>query len=176
MVHRIPERPVLLNVLNICSGRRKRAFLPTTGYDCVQMVVHSSNETYTMTRKLGESTIRVDQTGTKNETAIYRVKTSRKNYDSTINSFWLSLMGIDEMHTIISNENFKKNILSWKNIYHLFVLSETRVISENSILLSEQLFNNTAILSSLGYLLLGQDFSDADTRESKEVREAKKKH
>lgn len=154
---------------------KKEPFLPTTGYDCVQMVVHSSNETYTMTRKLGESTIRVDQTGTKNETAIYRVKTSRKNYDSTINSFWLSLMGIDEMHTIISSENFKKSILSWKNIYHLFVLSETRVISENSILLSEQLFNNTAILSSLGYLLLGQDFSDADTRESKEVREAKKK-
>ena len=156
-------------------GSSAEPFSEETGYDKVQMIVCSENERYTMTRKFHETTIQVDHTGSKNETTAYNVKTSVKNYEKTINSFWLSLIGIDTQQMINSNTNFRKQILSWKSIYHIVVLSETRIISGKSIIFPESFYNDTAILSSLIYLLSGQSFSDADAVESKEIREAKKK-
>lgn len=56
----------------------------------------------------------------------------------------------------------------------MFMLTETKIISESSIILSDKYTNNTAELSSLIFLLSGRDFAEAEKIESKEIKEAKK--
>lgn len=57
----------------------------------------------------------------------------------------------------------------------MFMLTETKIISESSIILSDKYTNNTAELSSLIFLLSGRDFAEAEKIESKEIKEAKKR-
>ena len=71
------------------------------------------------------------------------------------------------------NQNFKKQILSWRTFCHMFMLTETKIISEYSAVLSGRDTTNTAEIASLIFLLTGKDFAESETRESKEIREAK---
>lgn len=104
----------------------------------------------------------------------YATKASRTNYDKTINSVWLSLIGINDLHLVISNENYKKQILSWRTFSHMFMLTETKIISEYSAILSGRDTSNTAVIASLIFLLSGQDFAETETKDTKEIKEAKK--
>jgi len=56
----------------------------------------------------------------------------------------------------------------------MFMLTETKIISEYSAILSGHNTSNTAVLSSLIFLLSGKDFADLETKDSKEIKEAKK--
>ena len=87
---------------------------------------------------------------------------------------WLSLIGIDEKHFIICNENFKKRVLSWRTFSHMFMLTETKIISESSIILSDKYTNNTAELSSLIFLLSGRDFARQKKLRAKKLKKQKK--
>ena len=87
---------------------------------------------------------------------------------------WLSLIGIDEKHFIICNENFKKRVLSWRTFSHMLMLTETKIISESSIILSDKYTNNTAELSSLIFLLSGRDFARQKKLRAKKLKKQKK--
>lgn len=56
----------------------------------------------------------------------------------------------------------------------MFMLTETKIISENSAILSDRYTNNTAELTSLIFLLSGLDFAESEVKDSKEIKEAKK--
>lgn len=127
-----------------------------------------------MSRKIGENKIEIDSSDSKISSGKYNSRASSINYDKTINSVWLSLIDIDEIHFIISNENFKKKILSWRTFSHMFMLTETKIISENSAILSDRYTNNTAELTSLIFLLSGKDFAESEAKDSKEIKDAKK--
>ena len=146
----------------------------STGYQHVKIIVKTQCGTITMSREIGQNNIEVYSDDKNILSGKYATKASRTNYDKTINAVWLSLIGIDDMHLIISNENFKKQLLSWRIFSHMFVLTETKIISECSSILSGHVTANTAVISSLIFLLTGQDFAETEVKDSKEIKEAKK--
>lgn len=164
----------IVKCIDYIFGSDKEPIDTSTGYQYVKIVVNTMRGKLTMSRKIGENKIQVDSTDSKISSGKYASKASRNNYEKTINSIWLSLIGIDKMHLIICNENFKKQILSWRTFSHMFMLTETKIISEYSAILSGHDTSNTAVLTSLIFLLSGKDFADSEAKDSKEIKEAKK--
>lgn len=164
----------IVRCIDYMFGSDKEPIDISAGYQYIKIIVKTARGTLTMSRKIGENKIQVDSTDSKISSGKYSSRASKKNYDKTINSVWLSLIGIDEMHEIIGNERFGKKVLSWRTFSHMFMLTETKIISENSAILSERYTNNTAELTSLIFLLSGKDFSESEAKDSKEIKEAKK--
>lgn len=164
----------IVKCIDYMFGSDKEPIDVSTGYQYIKVIVKTVRGKLTMSRKIGENKIEIDSSDSKISSGKYNSKASSTNYDKTINSVWLSLIDIDEMHLIISNENFKKKILSWRTFSHMFMLTETKIISENSAILSDRYTNNTAELTSLIFLLSGLDFADSEVKDSKEIKEAKK--
>lgn len=165
----------IVKCIDYMFGSDKEPIDVSAGYQYVKIIVKSINGKLTMTRKIGEKKIQVDSTDDRISSGKYNTKADRNNYHKTINSIWLLLIGVDQMHLIISNENFKKQILSWRTFSHMFMLTETKIISEYSSLLSGHDTSNTAVISSLIFLLSGKDFAESETKDSKEIKDAKKK-
>ena len=164
----------IVKCIDYIFGSDREPIDTSTGYQYVKIIVKTLCGTITMSRKIGENKIQVDSTDSKISSGKYASKANKKNHDKTINSVWLSLIGIDGMHLINSNENFEKQILSWRTFSHIFMLAETKIISEYSVILSGHDTRNTAVLASLIFLLSGQDFAETETKDSKEMKEAKK--
>lgn len=165
----------IVRCIDYMFGSERVPLDETTGYQYVKIIVKTQKGTIEMTRKIGENAIYITSDDGSVPSGKYATKASRNNYNKTINSVWLSLLGINDMHLIISNENYKKQILSWRTFCHMFMLTETKIISEYSAILSGRDTANTAVLTSLIFLLCGQDFSETETKESKEIKEARRK-
>lgn len=165
----------IVKCIDYMFGSDKEPIDISTGYQYVKIIVKTLNGKLTMSRKIGEKKIQVDSTDNSISSGKYNTKADRNNYYKTINSVWLSLIGIDEMHLIICNENFKKQILSWRTFSHMFMLTETKIISEYPALLSGHDTSNTAVISSLIFLMTGKDYAESETKDSKEIMVAKKK-
>jgi len=165
----------IVKCIDYMFGSEREPIDVSTGYQYVKIIIKTQHDTITMSRKIRETKIEVVSTDVNISSGKYAIKANRNNYDKTINSVWLSLIGINKMHLVISNENFKKQILSWRTFSHMFVLTETKIISEYSAILSGRDTSNTAVIASLIFLLTGQDFEETDTRDSKEIKDVKKK-
>lgn len=165
----------IVKCIDFLFGSKNEPIDSSTGYEFIKLIIKTSGGSITLTRRIDENKIEVSSTDDRVESGKYNSKASSQNYDKTINSVWLSLIGIAEEHKIISNEDCKKKILSWRTFCHMFMLTETKIIEEKSVLLSGHDTDNTAVLSSLIFLLTGQDFADTDTQESKAIKDAKKK-
>lgn len=164
----------MVKCIDYMFGSEREPIDISTGYQYIKIIVRTQCGTITMSRKIGENKIEVSSNDNNVPSGKYATKASRTNYDKTINSVWLSLIGINDLHLVISNENYKKQILSWRTFSHMFMLTETKIISEYSAILSGRDTSNTAVIASLIFLLSGQDFAETETKDTKEIKEAKK--
>lgn len=164
----------IVKCIDYMFGSEREPIDISTGYQYIKIIVRIQCGTITMSRKIGENKIEVSSNDNNVPSGKYATKASRTNYDKTINSVWLSLIGINDLHLVISNENYKKQILSWRTFSHMFMLTETKIISEYSAILSGRDTSNTAVIASLIFLLSGQDFAETETKDTKEIKEAKK--
>ena len=164
----------IVKCIDYMFGSEREPIDISTGYQYIKIIVRTQCGTITMSRKIGENKIKVSSNDNNVPSGKYATKASRTNYDKTINSVWLSLIGINDLHLVISNENYKKQILSWRTFSHMFMLTETKIISEYSAILSGRDTSNTAVIASLIFLLSGQDFAETETKDTKEIKEAKK--
>lgn len=164
----------IVKCIDYMFGSEREPIDISTGYQYIKIIVRTQCGTITMSRKIGENKIEVSSNDNNVPSGKYATKASRTNYDKTINSVWLSLIGINDLHLVISNENYKKQILSWLTFSHMFMLTETKIISEYSAILSGRDTSNTAVIASLIFLLSGQDFAETETKDTKEIKEAKK--
>lgn len=164
----------IVKCIDYMFGSEREPIDISTGYQYIKIIVRTQCGTITMSRKIGENKIEVSSNDNNVPSGKYATKASRTNYDKTINSVWLSLIGINDLHLVISNENYKKQILSWRTFSHMFMLTETKIISEYSAILSGRDTSNTAVIASLVFLLSGQDFAETETKDTKEIKEAKK--
>lgn len=164
----------IIKCIDYMFGSEREPIDISTGYQYIKIIVRTQCGTITMSRKIRENKIEVSSNDNNVPSGKYATKASRTNYDKTINFVWLSLIGINDLHLIISNENYKKQILSWRTFSHMFMLTETKIISEYSAILSGRDTSNTAVIASLIFLLSGQDFAETETKDTKEIKEAKK--
>lgn len=126
----------IVKCIDYMFGSEREPIDISTGYQYIKIIVRTQCGTITMSRKIGENKIEVSSNDNNVPSGKYATKASRTNYDKTINSVWLSLIGINDLHLVISNENYKKQILSWRTFSHMFMLTETKIISEYSAILS----------------------------------------
>lgn len=164
----------IVKCIDYMFGSEREPIDISTGYQYIKIIVRTQCGTITMSRKIEENKMEVSSNDNNVPSGKYATKASRTNYDKTINSVWLSLIGINDLHLVISNENYKKQILSWRTFSHMFMLTETKIISEYSAILSGRDTSNTAVIASLIFLLSGQDFAETETKDTKEIKEAKK--
>lgn len=164
----------IVKCIDFMFGSDKEPIDTSTGYDNVKMVIKTQEGLITMNRKVGDKKISVISSDKNILSGNYSAKASQNNYNKTINYIWLYLIGIKDMHLIIAKNNFQKQIFSWRTFCHMFMLTETKIISECSAILSERYTANTAVISSIIFLLTNEDFAETEVKESKEIREAKK--
>ncbi|WP_101908641.1 AAA family ATPase [Marasmitruncus massiliensis] len=144
---------------------------PKEGYDCVKMIVETSQGTVTAERFFNTNKLSVSSTDPRVETGEYGTRSGKLNANTDL---WLKLIGIEERHSVIWKKTFEKKALTWRYFLHMFLIKEDRIIQRSSILLPNQNTATTGALASLLYLITGEDFADADPREEKKIRVARK--
>jgi len=160
----------VLECIDYLFGSDKIHFDKTTGYDCIKLIVVTENGSITLERQIDTNKIKVHSNDRKIESGDYRLK--GKN---NISQLWLRLIGIEDEHQIIKNSRFDKQQLTWRTFLHMFLVKESVVFQEPSILMPKQNTASTAALSALFFLITGLDFADADPREEKKIKEVRKK-
>lgn len=161
----------IVKCINYLFGSDENPIDATIGYDCITLIIETVNGLIKLSRKLNKKKIEVTSTDSNIESGTYQLS---GKYEKTLNSLWLRLIGIKEQHSIIKNEQFEKQSLTWRTFIHMFFLSEQRIIEEKSILLPVTPNANTAAISAFLFLVNGNDFGDITPIEDKKIKEAKK--
>ena len=164
----------IINCIDYMFGAKDSPIDESFGYDTISLTVRTETGSVVMRRELGKKKIVVESDDPNVESGEYNSQASGKNHENTINFVWLSLFGIQDYHSVISNENFDKRVLSCRTFLHMFLLTETKIIAKESVVLSNIPTSNTAEISSLIFLLTGQDFKDSEKQDSDEIKNAKR--
>lgn len=141
-----------------------------TGYDTVNMEIATSCGDIFLKRNFEENHIYVKSNNPQIESGKYS-KTKSKLY---IGDLFLKLMGINSPPKIIKNQNFDRQSLTFRTFLHTFFIEEDNVSQRESILFKRKESANTAILSSLLYLITGNFFENFDQQEDKKIRQTRK--
>ncbi len=161
----------VLECIDYLFGSNKTRFDKNLGYDCIKMIVVTDNGNITLERKIDTKKIKVHTTNTDIESGVYGISGKKNN----ISDLWLRLIGIENEHYIVKNARFDKQRLTWRTFLHMFLIKESNIFQESSIILPKQNTAVTAALSALFFLITGVDFADADPREEKKIKETRKK-
>lgn len=141
------------------------------------LFVTTENGSIQFTRKLESNKIDVVSSDDRIESGTYKHRNATKSMEP-ISKVWLALIGIEDDHDIIANENFRPQHLTWRTFLPAFLIKERQIERESSILMPEggakSIQGRTAFLSSLLFLIYGNDFSTFDQRESKKERSIRK--
>jgi predicted ATP-dependent endonuclease of OLD family len=158
----------ILECINYLFGSETIRFDRNSGYNTIKLVVETNSGEITLSRELDSKKIIIHSSDPRVTSGEY--KTSGKK---NINNVWLSLIGIDDVPSIIKNSKVNRQRLTWRTFVHLLLIKETVVFEESSILLPKQYAAHTSALSALLYLITGQDFVEFDPVEEKKLREAR---
>lgn len=161
----------VLECIDYLFGSGNIRFDRGTGYDLVKLTVATENGRITLERQLDTKKIKVHSTDPDIESGNYGTSGKKNN----ISDLWLQLIGIKEEHHIIKNSRFEKQRLTWRTFSHMFLIKETSVFQEQSIIMPKQNTASTAALSALLFLITGRDFAEANPLEEKKIKEARKK-
>ncbi len=143
------------------------------GYEFIALHLLTPNGTVILERKIGDTKIAVSGTDPTVEHGTYSVGHKTKK---NINSVYLHLLGIDEVHSVRSSgKGAKTQELTWRSMLHLFFIRQADVARESSALLAPGSVGHTASAAVLLFLLTGQDANDLVADEDPKIREAKKK-
>ena len=156
-------------------GADEIRFDSNTGYDVFKLLISTNDGNVTMERKFGKNIINVSSANPNIESGEYTSKWYAKSKRCDISDVWLSLIGINEKHNIIKNGRRESQRLTWRIFSHMFLIKETMVLQEKTIVSPIQKTLIPAAFSALYFLITGEDFSDSTPKEEKKIREARKK-
>lgn len=100
------------------------------------------------------------------------LSSKHSNQKDSVSGYLLEVVGLRDKF-ICKNNNCKKVSLSFRNIAHLTLIDEEKIISKNSPILSGQVVNATVEKSLFKMLLTGIDDADLIEIEKAEIRKAK---
>ena len=146
------------------GGDARRLYKKELRIVSVSMVIYFKGADLILYRELADekkSDIIVSGRAPGIETGTYTVGTKTKEKDS-ISSLWLKLMGINQEVKIIRTiQDSQPQTLTVRTFYHMFVINESRISGENSILKSGTAWSNNIpvpTITSLIYLLTERNF------------------
>ncbi|MEG2012904.1 MAG: AAA family ATPase [Anaerovoracaceae bacterium] len=142
------------------------------GYEVVTLHLKTASGTVILERKIADTKITVSGTDPSIEHDSYSVGSNAKK---SINSIFLSLLGIDDEHKVLSSESGSTQKVTWRSMLHLFFMRQPDVAREASALMAPGAIGKTASPAVLLYLLTGQDANNLEKPEDPEISKAKKK-
>ena len=170
-------KTTIILCIDYIFGSDNPPFARTTGYETIILFVRTENGSVQFMRKLESNKIDVVSSDDRIESGTYKHRIATKSMEA-ISKVWLTLIGIEDDHDIIANENFRPQHLTWRTFLPAFLIKERQIERESSILMPEggvkSIQGRTAFLSSLLFLIYGNDFSNFDKRESKKERSIRK--
>lgn len=149
-------------------------FDTSTGYDAVTMVVLTPEGKISFRREVGKKQVEVISSVQKIESDTYDIEYKKKQKRPVLNSVWLSLIGIEDEHMIVSNRHFEKKRLTWKNLMRILYIDEDTISRSESVIEPVQYVEKTLFLSALLFIITGRDFSETDAKTKKEIKLARK--
>ena len=143
------------------GGEAKRLYKKELGIRTISMSLDADGAEINMTRELGTNDVTVLSEYTPVDSGTYTTG-SRTKEKEALNALWLRLMGIDgDVKIIAQILDAVQHQLTVRTFYHSFIISEARIIGENSILKSSQGFSNNIpvpTIMSLIYLATGENY------------------
>lgn len=143
------------------------------GYDTITVKVGTNEgEEISFTRALDSKHINVVSGVSDIESKVYKIGGSEgwKKYSD----IFLHMIGIKERPKIYSTQSRKTQDLTWRTFLHTFFIDATRMIGRQSILHLSKGLSPTPTLSSLLFLITGNDIVDRESKESIDIKKAKK--
>lgn len=142
------------------------------GYELISLELITQGGCVTLNRKIGDSKIEVISSDSSIENGCYSVSNQAKK---NINSVFLSLLGIDSDHKILSSEKGDTQKLSWRTMLHFFFLRQPDIARETSPLITPGWNAPTPSIATLLFLLTGKDANNLQKQEDPTISKAKKK-
>lgn len=142
------------------------------GYDLISLELIMQGGCVTLNRKIGDSKIEVISSDSSIENGRYSVSNQAKK---NINSVFLSLLGIDSDHKILSSEKGDTQKLSWRTMLHFFFLRQPDIARETSPLITPGWNAPTPSIATLLFLLTGKDANNLQKQEDPTISKANKK-
>lgn len=137
----------------------------------VTLIVDVDGKPLTLSRDIGSNEIEVSGNidGIKNGS----YKTSRAT--QSIYQFWLKLMGIDEEVHVVMKKDMSPQKLGIRTFIHTFLIKESRMASNNSVLKSGEGYNKNIpipTIMSLIYLMTGITYTKGEKVKGDKIRDA----
>lgn len=144
------------------------------GYDTFEMYVHTSRGKVIVRRRVedGDKTTTAEVISSDNrvDSGNYKIKKGTPNLNEDV---WLKIMGVTEHHDIISTQKYKTQRLTIRSILHMMLVKEENIIQRPSVLIPP--YQSTAYLSSLYFMMTGEDLKGITPHIDKAIREERKK-
>lgn len=140
-----------------------KEIIEAKGYNLCELGFYVDEVYYTLTRKLGDKKIFAKNHSTKTCSNL-SCKHDAKN-PNNISRFLLNiLLEKSDNIKIWKKKNKEKRTLSFRDLVHLCLISETDIIAESSAFQSIQYTEKTARASILKYLITGQEESQLEEK------------
>lgn len=165
----------LWRCIDFCFGSKVLPFGKDIGYNQIRLDIASKYGTLKITRKLDlkKKFVEIDSTIQNYPSGEYPISPDAE--EKCLNDFLLAAIGITERHKVIKNKYFHRQRFTLRTFLPLVLISRNAINEElNSPILPPQKTTQTAFISSLIFLLSGNDFADKDSADKPEIREAQK--
>ncbi len=117
-------KTTILRCIDYIFGSDNLPFAGATGYDTIMLFVSTEDGSIQFTRKLESNKIDVVSSDDRIESGTYKARNATKTMES-ISKVWLALIGIEDDHDIIANENFRPQHLTWRTFLPVMHLNKT---------------------------------------------------
>lgn len=142
------------------------------GFKSVQMILDVDGNELVLEREINSNDVQVTGDVPGIDPGIYKTTNAKKN----TSKLWLSLMGIDDEVKVIKKIDYSPQTLGIRTFFHMFLIKESRMVSENSILKSGEGYNKNIpvpTVSSLIYLATDKNFLEGKTPTDSKIIDAK---
>lgn len=143
----------------------------SNGYTHVELELKTNNGSVSLKREIGTTKVSVISHHPEIENGTY---SSDRNAKKNINDIFLKLMGINDVHKVLSSQKGSTQSLTWRSILHLFFMKQNDIDRESSALLSPNAMGSTSSAAALLYLLTGKDANDFQKPEDPAISVAKR--
>lgn len=163
-------KTLIFKCIDFCLGSENNPLIDYPEYSKVEITLLYNNNVISISRENNSKTVYIHSNEDEIVSGEYNI--DAKDYENSLTSVLLQMIGIRGRHDIVKNANYKKQELTWRSFYHLFFLDENRIISDNSPLIKD-VFTTTSTLSILIFLLFNKDFSNTTESDSKQIKETR---
>ena len=164
----------ILKCMYFLFSSDQKPFSPLTGYTDVEGIFITKRfGNITISRKLSENVAYVQSGDKQVETGNYDTNYTGKG-PLYLNDLWIRILGLDETIRVPKSARYARERISWTNIAGVFIADEDEIGKSESLVIKNSTYE-TAVISSLFYILTGDYKKGIDEILKPEVATAKKK-